>query len=292
MISVCFRVCNALYCGLPSSLCLSPILCGGNAGRRAIVMRRVCSRSMLSRSCSARTPPLTNCRVVRSGSAPRVLSFRCRVHHCNRRTIATRADRSTRTSLGSLVVHASSIGLPFGLGFEASYLPPVTFAEATPSLASAALWFTRSLSDNLAVTVRAHATNGTVRGPITCPRSALQQQDPAAPCYGTSESHDEFRPNMFGGELIGAMSPGGSSSRLRLSAGLGVNALRPRFRVGFSDLLTGTDHTTVLVNVTRVTGLVAARVNLSTRCDVSAQGYASFGDAATVRGILGCTVFH
>ncbi len=180
-----------------------------------------------------------------------------------------------------------AVGLPMGFGFEASYLPPVTVANATPNLGSAALWFTRAVNSSLLLTARAHGTVGTVKGPITCPRSALQQQDSQAPCYGTNPSVDEFRPDMAGAELVASMNPV-NASRVRFSAGLGVNRLYPRFKVGFSDLSGGTDHTQIAIDLTRVTALAGATFALSHRCDASAQAFTSFSDATTVRATIGC----
>ena len=180
-----------------------------------------------------------------------------------------------------------AVGLPMGFGVEASYLPRVTVSNATPNIGSAALWFTRTVNSDLLLTARAHGTVGVVKGPITCPRSALQQQNPGAPCYGANPSIDEFRPDMAGAELIASMSPA-TASRVKFSAGVGVNRLYPRFSVGFSDLTGGTDHTQITVNLTRVTALAGATISLSHRCDASAQAFTSFSDAATVRATLGC----
>ena len=181
-----------------------------------------------------------------------------------------------------------AIGLPANAGVELSYLPPVTVADATPSLLSAAAWITRRVTPALALTARAHFTTGTVRGPITCPSDALQQSDPNAPCYGTSPSRDEFRPRIYGGELIASFVPAGATSRIRVFGGLGANALAPRFRVGFSDLLGGTDHTSIAVNMARATALGGIVVRLTRRCDVSGEGYVSFTDSGTLRTMIGC----
>ncbi|MEO8945378.1 MAG: hypothetical protein ABI338_02685, partial [Gemmatimonadaceae bacterium] len=182
-----------------------------------------------------------------------------------------------------------AIGLPGGLGLEVSYLPPVTVASATPNIASAALWITHAMSSQLLLTLRAHGTVGVVKGPITCPRAALQQSDPAAPCYGTSPSTDEFSPNMLGGELIASSNPA-AAGRVRFSGGLGLNELYPRFKVGFSDLLGGTDRTRISVNLTRITALAGVTLTLTHRCDASAQAFSSLSDATTVRGTIGCTL--
>lgn len=180
-----------------------------------------------------------------------------------------------------------ALGLPMGLGVEVSYLPPITVANATPNLGSAAFWFTRAINSAVLVTARTHGTIGVVKGPITCPRSALQQQDAQAPCYGTTSSVDEFRPDMAGAELLASTNPL-SASRVRFSAGVGVNRLYPRFRVGFSDLNGGTDHTQISINLTRVTALAGATFALTHRCDASAQAFTSVSDATTVRATVGC----
>jgi hypothetical protein len=173
-----------------------------------------------------------------------------------------------------------------GFGAEVSYLPPVKIADATPNLFGAAAWLTRPLMDAVQMTARLHVTRGTVHGPITCPESGLEQSDPAAPCYGTDPSDDEFRPDMYGGELVASMTP--SNSRFTAQAGLGVNLLRPRFTVDFTDLLGGRDRTRIEVNLTRMTGLLGATWRFTNRCQAATQGYASFGDGATVRAYLGC----
>lgn len=181
----------------------------------------------------------------------------------------------------------AAIGLPGGFGLEVSYLPPITIEDATPDIGSAALWLTRDVTSRVRLTARVHGTVGTVKGPITCPRNALQQTDPAAPCYGTSVSTDEFQPNMAGAELIASTSAT-TSARYSFSAGLGVNQLYPRFRVGFTNLLGGTDHTRIVVDLTRVTALAGATIHVGRRCDASAQAFTSFSDATTVRATFGC----
>jgi hypothetical protein len=184
------------------------------------------------------------------------------------------------------------LSLPGGAGVEVSYLPPVTIADATPNVFGAAAWITRPVTQQFSLALRAHVAGGTVRGPITCPRAALQQSDPNGACYGTSPSRDEFRPTVFGAELVALGHPLDAAGRVRFNVGAGVNALRPRFRVGFSDLLGGTDHTTITVNLVRAVALAGVDLRLGSRCTASTQGYASFGDAATVREIVGCALTH
>ncbi len=185
-----------------------------------------------------------------------------------------------------------AIGLPGGFGVELSYLPPVTIESATPNLGSAAVWVTRTVGRTVALTLRAHATTGVVRGPITCPMSALQQNDPNGTCYGNMPSQDEFRPDMIGTEVIMSSVSAGPTPRFRFAAALGENRLQPRFRVGFTDLMGGTDHTNIVVNLNRLTALAAATAQLWHPCALSTEVYQSFGDAGTVRAIVSCMFRH
>lgn len=185
-----------------------------------------------------------------------------------------------------------AIGLPSGFGMELSYLPPVTIETATPNLGSAAVWVTRTVRGTVALTLRAHATTGVVRGPITCPMSALQQNDPTGSCYGNMPSRDEFRPDMMGTEVIVSSVSAGPTQRFRFTAALGENRLEPRFQVGFSGLNGITDHTKIVVNLNRLTALAAATTQLWHPCALSTEVYESFGDAGTVRAIMSCMIRH
>ena len=182
-----------------------------------------------------------------------------------------------------------ALTLPSGVGVEVSYLPSVTISEATPNLVSGAVWFTHPIRTGTAVTFRVHATTGTIRGPITCPKDALQQQNPSGVCYGNSPSSDEFKPQMAGEELI--VQKSSAATPVSLFAGFGVNQLFPRFRVGFSDLNGGTDHTTISVNLNRYTVILGGTYRFTERCAGAAEGYASISDVATVRGFASCRIF-
>lgn len=178
------------------------------------------------------------------------------------------------------------VGLPWGLVAEASWVPPVTVFDATPNLASVALTRLVALRSGAArssvvLALRAHGTVGSVRGPITCPESALQLADSTAPCWGSVRSSDTFRPVMAGGEgAVGITSPGG---RWAFYAGAGVTWLRPRFQVGFTNADGVRDATRVEVNLTRATVFGGASVRLVPRLDVAAQVYAVPADVTTFR---------
>ncbi|MEO7082954.1 MAG: hypothetical protein ABI442_12005, partial [Gemmatimonadaceae bacterium] len=109
---------------------------------------------------------------------------------------------------------------------------------------------------------------------------------------GNVPSRDEFRPDMIGTEVIMSSVSAGPTPRFRFAAALGGNRLAPRFRVGFTDLTGGTDHTDIVVNLNRLTALAAATARLWNPCALSAEAYQSFGDARTVRAIVSCLLRH
>src|SRR4029079_13182706 len=88
-------------------------------------------------------------------------------------------------------------GLPGGFFVEATYLPPVTIAHATPNMASLALGVVRQLGTRAGLALRAATTIGPARGPITCPDDALQHNDTEKACYGDAPSKDTYHPNIM-----------------------------------------------------------------------------------------------
>lgn len=176
-----------------------------------------------------------------------------------------------------------TIGLANGFSLEASYLPPVSIGGARANVASIALMRTQAApftGGRVDLTVRLHATAGTVRGAITCPGSSLQLSDAAAPCYGTEPSKDTFHPDAYGAELAIATP---EARRLAWYAGSGVSFLRPRFRAGFTDALGNVDHTTVDVDLMRATAFIGATLHARDALTLSAQIYAVPSDVTTLR---------
>lgn len=201
--------------------------------------------------------------------------------------------RAENTRLTSLFARPRlAFALPGGVGVELSYVPPVTFRHATPDLLSGAVWLTHHVAHDLVATARVHGVTGTVRGPITCPATALQRGDPNGACYGTAQSRDEFHPDMYGGELAISTRPPDASRRWQFTLGAGVNSLHPRFRVGFSDLHGGTDHTQILADLVRYTVLGGATFRLGRTCAASTLAMVSLSDVATAREIVGCDVLR
>jgi hypothetical protein len=177
-----------------------------------------------------------------------------------------------------------SVGLPLGFAVEGSYEPRITVAGATPSFGSLAVSYTHALTPFVTIQARAHGTTGTVDGPITCPRSALQQSNPAGPCWGTQVSDDQFSPNSVGTDVTGAVTPGGG--RLTAYGGAGYVYMPAQFRVGFTNLSGLTDHTVVQVGLSRETLFGGVSVRLISSLSAGAQVYAVPADVTTVRASL------
>jgi hypothetical protein len=179
-----------------------------------------------------------------------------------------------------------TFGLARGLELEASYVPPIRISGVEPNIASAALSWTRPLRSTWTggaprVTVRAHGTVGRVRGAITCPSPELQQSNPAGPCYGSRESRDTFEPNMFGLEAGAAWET--VITGLAGYAGAGVNWLRPRFQVGFTDANGSVDTTRVYVDLTRFVVFTGVTWHAARPFEVSAQAYSAPEDVTAFR---------
>lgn len=173
-----------------------------------------------------------------------------------------------------------AVGLPRGLLLEATWLPPVTVADATANLFSLALAFVRHGAGRYGVAVRAHATVGRVRGPITCPDESLQLDDPAAACFGIAESRDTYRPNIASLEAAFTWRRG---ERLAGYAGAGYTALRPRFKVGFQPTGGAYDSTHVLVNLERLTAMAGLRYEFRSATLIAGELYAVPEDVVLVR---------
>lgn len=179
-----------------------------------------------------------------------------------------------------------AVGLPGGLVLEGSYLPPVTVADAEPNLGSVALsrpFRIRGTDEqgSLDLLARGHATFGRVRGSITCPEKNLQQQDPNAACYGDTQSHDTYKPNMVGGEL--ALVKEAAGQRWGAYALSGVTLLRPRFQVGFQYLSGPFDDTKIVVDLTRVALGAGAWYRVGASIALTGEIYSVPTDATTFR---------
>lgn len=179
-----------------------------------------------------------------------------------------------------------AVGLPGGLLLEASYLPPITVADAEPNLGSVSLSKPIHLrgtaeQGSLALLVRGHATFGRVRGSITCPEKNLQQQDANAACYGEEKSEDTYKPSMLGGEA--SIVKEGAAQRWGAYALGGVTLLRPRFQVGFQYLSGPFDDTKIEVDLTRVAIGTGGWYRIAPAVALTGEIYSVPSDATTFR---------
>lgn len=180
-----------------------------------------------------------------------------------------------------------TIGVPLGFTIELAYLPPVTIARAKPHLLSFAVaqatHWSFGPATGTTIVVRGHGTFGTVKGAITCPAGALQQTNPANPCYGTEPSNDTFHPDMFGGEIAAGISP--VSPDVALYAGVGANRIDPHFQVGFTDANGNVDQTIVQLNtpLTRATVFGGVTAMVRQVFDLGLQIYSVPSDATLFR---------
>jgi hypothetical protein len=176
-----------------------------------------------------------------------------------------------------------AIGLPLGFAIEGSYEPPITIDEATPNFGSLALSYTNQITRRLIVSGRFDGTTGITKGPITCPKQALQLTDVNQPCYGTKPSDDTFYPKSLDLDgSLGYVIPA-VDDRITVYGGSGYAWLFPRFRVGFTSGLGATDNTMVLVDLRRASVFGGVDVRLLTSFDVGAQVYSQPADLTTWR---------
>ena len=202
------------------------------------------------------------------------------------RTDVCYTSKSENTGLAPVLPRPRlTVGLGGGWSAEAMYLPPITVADATPSMGSVAVAWVGERSSMLRgahLTVRAHATFGSVKGPITCPRSAIQQVSSTSVCWTSRPSEDTYRPNVKGVEVGLAAS----QQRLAWYGGVGYSSLMPRFQVGYTALNGTLDNTIVRVDLTRVNAFAGVGWQLSKVVELSAQLYSVPADATTGRAGL------
>lgn len=173
-----------------------------------------------------------------------------------------------------------AMGLPAGLVLEASWIPPVEVNGAKPNLFGFALGRDFGLGKHaMMLALRLHATVGKIDAPIVCNEEALQ--DPTSECFNGELSNDTFHPNVFGGEATVGWSLGGG--RVQPFLGGGMNFLRPRFRVNFTNAVGSTDRRRVEVDLTRAILFGGATWFPLPRLGITGQIYSAPSDAVTGR---------
>ncbi len=172
--------------------------------------------------------------------------------------------------------------LPFGLALQASWVPPVRVRGVKAHLFGISVEKAFGDLDGLVAAVRAHATFGSVRAPITCGDEA--REDPASECFGGSRSDDRLRPNIMGVDV--AVGGPVAEGRLRPYGGVGYNRLQPRFQVNYTNQLGELDDRRVEVDLDRFVMFGGATWQTTDRLSVTGELYAVPADAITGRVIV------
>ena len=172
------------------------------------------------------------------------------------------------------------VGLPGGIVAEASWIPPIRLNGVKSNLVGVSVARGFALGGSgTAFTLRAHGTFGLIRAAITCPEEELQ--NPVSECFQGTKSDDHYHPTTVGFEgLLGWPLGGG---RVRPFVGGGLNVLRPRFQVNFTNQFGELDNTQVRVNLTRGALFGGATWAVAPGFGLSGEIYGAPGDAVTGR---------
>jgi hypothetical protein len=177
--------------------------------------------------------------------------------------------------------------LPFGFALQASWVPPIRVHGVKANLLGISVEKAFGRLDGLVAAIRAHATFGSVRAPVTCDDDALE--DPASECFRGSRSDDRLRPNIMGLDIaVGGPLVGG---RLRPYGGVGYNRLQPRFQVNFTDQFGELDDRRIEVNLNRMVMFAGATWQATERLGVTTELYGAPADAVTARVLVRTAVW-
>jgi hypothetical protein len=172
--------------------------------------------------------------------------------------------------------------LPFGLSLQASWIPPIRLNGVKANLFGVSVEKAFGRLDGLVAAIRAHATFGSVRAPVTCDDEALL--DATSECFGGTRSDDRLSPNIMGLDVaVGGSLAGG---RLRPYGGAGYNRLQPRFQVNFTDQFGELDDRRVEVDLDRLVLFGGATWQVAERLGLTGELYAAPSDAVTGRVIV------
>lgn len=177
--------------------------------------------------------------------------------------------------------------LPFGLALQLSWVPPVRVRGVKANLFGVSVEKAFGRLDGLVGAIRAHATFGSVRAPVTCDEKALE--DPTSECFRGIRSDDRLRPNIMGIDLAfgGPLLEG----RLRPYGGVGYNRLQPRFQVNFTDQFGQLDDRRVEVDLNRLVLFGGATWQATERVGITTELYGAPADAVTARVLVRTAVW-
>lgn len=175
-----------------------------------------------------------------------------------------------------------AVGLPAGFSAEVAWIPPIRVSGVRANLVGLALSKMMPLGSAYTLGLRAEASLGEIRAPITCDTPALQ--DPNSECFDGTKSDDSYHPNILG--LEATLGRRVANGRVGLYAGVGYNRLMPRFRVNFTNRFGDTDRRRVEVDLDRLALTAGAGWTLSPGTELAGELYAMPADVVTGRVVI------
>ena len=184
------------------------------------------------------------------------------------------------------------VRLPWGLGFEGSWIPPFRMFDVTANVLSAAVSRAFDVGAGVRLTPRLSVLTGRVEGPITCNRDTADRGNQSLMTYYTfvchgNDSRDYFDPRHVSGELIVARRPANGRWEPYLSAG--ARSERTRFDIGVirDDGSRDLDNPILEVKTTRAYGTAGASWVGVPRTRLSGELFYAPGSLFTVRVFAG-----
>jgi len=184
------------------------------------------------------------------------------------------------------------VRLPWGLGFEGSWIPPFRMFDVTANVLSAAVSRAFDVGAGVRLTPRLSVLTGRVEGPITCNRDTADRGNQSLMTYYTfvchgNDSRDYFDPRHVSGELIVARRLANGRWEPYLSAG--ARSERTRFDIGVirDDGSRDLDNPILEVKTTRAYGTAGASWVGVPRTRLSGELFYAPGSLFTVRAFAG-----
>lgn len=178
--------------------------------------------------------------------------------------------------------------------FEASWVPPITVADAKANLVAVAASRTVATWRGVAFIPRVSATAGRVEGAITCNASTAGAGDRdlatyyAAVCHG-NDSDDWFEPRLAAGEIVAARALARPGAQLWVAAGGRVD--RSRFDIGVrrADGVRDPDHPILRLRDRRPHFAAGVRWPVAGRVIAAGEWFYAPGSVATLRALVALT---
>jgi hypothetical protein len=180
-----------------------------------------------------------------------------------------------------------SIALPWGIGAEGSWVPPVKAFGVTANLWSVAFSRSFDVATGWMLTPRVAGSTGYVTGPITCNTELRDRGGGDLTFYSyichDTESADRFEPRAASGEFV--LSRAARGRALTPYVGVGARREWTRFDVGvrFSDGSVDPAHPILEMNLTRAYGLAGVTWHGDRRTAVSGEVFYAPGSLLTAR---------